>query len=106
MKNLCGFFLLLSLLSCGPTLEEIEKMPDDQKGQALYEKFCTQCHGENGDLGSSGATELSKSRLSDENIVEIIKYGRIDKGMPAHKDLLGNDSNINSVKDYIKTLRK
>ncbi len=105
MRHIYFILFSISLCSCGPSLEDIEKMPEENRGQALYEKFCLQCHGGDGDLGSSGAPELSKSILSDEEVIEIIKYGRVEKGMPAHENLLGSDKNIVLVKEYIKSFR-
>ena len=104
MRNFI-FFSFIALNACGPSLEDIEKMPEEERGKALYEKFCSQCHGDDGKM-MSGVSDLSHSSLNDSMIVLTITNGRLEKGMPPHKDLLGTQENIVLLKDYIKTLRR
>lgn len=72
-------------------------------GKALYENNCIQCHGTDGKLGNSGATDLSKSVLSDEESKNRIRNGL--NAMPPMAEVLGSESNIDSVVQYIKSFR-
>jgi mono/diheme cytochrome c family protein len=65
---------------------------------------CAQCHGEDGKLGSSGAKDLSVSKLSDDKILQIIKNGK--GAMPSMKALLETDTNIQLVLSHVKALRR
>ena len=71
-------------------------------GKLVYEKNCMICHGEHGDEGNSGASDLSKSLMNEEQKVNTIKYGRGDM-QPF--DYLSEDE-IGAVVDYIETLKK
>lgn len=91
--------------SCSPSIEEIEKLPEAERGKALYDAKCASCHGEDGKLGSSGAKDLSQSTLADVEIKNCILNGN-DKGMPPFKDQLGSEENLNLLVAYVKSLRK
>jgi mono/diheme cytochrome c family protein len=45
-------------------------------GEALYGKNCMLCHGEDGKLGASGATDISKTELDIQGIKEVILNGK------------------------------
>jgi uncharacterized membrane protein SirB2 len=76
-----------------------------EHGKFLYTKAlaCTGCHGENGSLGNSGAFDLSKSTLTDEEIMNVIKNGR--KLMPAYGSQL-DEYQLKALTAYVKSLRK
>ena len=74
-----------------------------EQGASLYSMHCAQCHGEDGKLGASGAKDLSASKLSDAEMVKIIKQGK--GAMPSMKALLETNQNINLVLSHIKGLR-
>ena len=91
--------------------QETAKQQDDfssqtsaDQGASLYSMHCAQCHGEDGKLGASGAKDLSTSKLSDQDILHIIKKGK--GAMPSMKALLETDQNINLVLSHIKGLRR
>ena len=108
-------FLLLVLIaagsaSCSSNPDHSEETASNEStpskneiGKELFSSHCISCHGEDGKLGLSGAGDLSKSRLSDNELMGIIKGGR--KGMPAMGPVLGNESAIQSVAAYVKELR-
>lgn len=83
--------------------EEIAQQTPAEQGASLYTMHCAQCHGEDGKLGSSGAKDLSASKLSDEKMLHIIKNGK--GAMPPMKALLETDTNIQLVLGHIKALR-
>ena len=93
------------IFSCSQSIEEIEKLPETERGKALYDAKCASCHGEDGKLGSSGAKDLSQSTLTDDEIKNSVLYGN-EKGMPPFKDQLGTEDNINLLVSYVKSLRK
>ena len=93
------------IFSCSQSIEEIEKLPETERGKALYDAKCASCHGEDGKLGSSGAKDLSQSTLADVEIKNCILNGN-DKGMPPFKDQLGSEENLNLLVAYVKSLRK
>lgn len=75
-----------------------------EKAASLYSMHCAQCHGEDGKLGSSGAKDLSKSQLTDNEIIQMIKKGK--KAMPPMEALLETQENISLVAKHVKGLRK
>ncbi|MCS7029204.1 MAG: cytochrome c [Bacteroidia bacterium] len=71
-------------------------------GKQLYTAACTNCHGENGELGKSGAKNLKTSTLSEAEKKHIILNG---KGvMPAYRSL--SEVQVQSILEYIKTFKK
>jgi mono/diheme cytochrome c family protein len=98
------------LLSCGEEKKsktvkwdetESDAAPDPQ---ATYLINCSSCHGEDGKLGASQAADLSKSTLSDKEILKMINEGN-DKGMMPYKDLIP-EAERKALVPYVKTLRK
>lgn len=72
--------------------------------KALYFDNCASCHGVDGKLGISGASDLSSSKLSVDEVVSILEKGR--KNMPAMKEILGGDETVAKVSEYTLELRK
>lgn len=71
-------------------------------GKQLYTAACVSCHGENGDLGKSGAKNLKTSTLSEQEKSMIIKKG---KGvMPSYSSL--SDAQVQAIVKYVSTLKK
>ncbi len=102
---LCGFGLLMVACQNSPEPQgEFEKQTPAEQGASLYSMHCAQCHGEDGQLGASGAKDLSNSLLSEAQISKLIENGK--GAMPPMKALLETDQNINLVIDHIKKLRR
>lgn len=104
---LIGMILLVSVLhSCGETSEPIQETPKSPQEEAkdLYTLNCASCHGMDGKLGGSGSKDLSKSTLSDEEMIDIITNGK--NNMPAMKDVIQDPSKIKNIAEFVKTLRK
>jgi mono/diheme cytochrome c family protein len=70
-------------------------------GKAVYQKNCIVCHGVNGDMGASGAFNLTTSELAVEERVAVITNGR--NAMASYKDLL-KEEEIQAVAEYTMTL--
>ncbi len=90
-------------LSCSNQNGQSNGSVSSSTGKTLYETNCAQCHGSDGKLGNSGATDLSVSVLSDDESKNRIKNGL--NAMPPMAELLGSEANIDSVVQFIKTLR-
>lgn len=86
--------------SDGETAAVPAKAPD---GEKIYKQYCVTCHGLYGDMGASGAFNLTTSTLSKAERLEVITKGR--KLMTAFENLLTPEK-IDAVADYIETLRK
>lgn len=81
--------------------EEVS-IPD---AETLYILHCEACHGVDGAKGTSNAADLSKSKLSDAKILDVILNGN-EKGMMPYREILGSKEAAKSLVDYVKTLRK
>lgn len=95
------------LTACGSGKKDNNVLPaetPEEKGESLFIMNCASCHGEDGKLGSSGAKDLSASKLSDKKIEEIIRKGK--NAMPSQEAVLETDENIRLVIEHVKTLRK
>ncbi len=96
------------LSSCSGEKKPEEGIETDQlvgiDPKALYFDNCASCHGVDGKLGISGASDLSSSKLGVDEIVSILEKGR--KNMPAMKEILGGDEAVAKVAEYTLELRK
>lgn len=105
------FFFSLTLLaagcilySCGNNGVQAETTATEAQvnGSQIFADNCVVCHGKDGKAGISGATDLSKSRLTHAQVVEVITKGR--NGMRAFSEL--TKAEIEAVAWYVETLRK
>lgn len=65
---------------------------------------CTSCHGAAGDAMIGGASDLTKTMLTKEQIVDVIKNGRNEGKMPPYAAL--SDAERNALADYVLSLKK
>ncbi len=72
-------------------------------GEAIYKKRCVVCHGINGDMGMSGAKDLTQSELPVEERVQIITNGK--NVMTAFGGIL-EEEEIKAVAEYTFSLKK
>lgn len=92
--------MMASLLFSFTSLNQ--EKPSIEKGKNIFFANCVRCHGTDGAKGKWGAKNLKQSTLSRTAVVNQISNG---KGwMPSWKNRLTN-TDIESVADYIKTLR-
>lgn len=99
-----GIFVTAAILfSCGNSGEK--KSSSKAIGQETYEKQCVRCHGEDGNLGLSGAKSLSKTNLSSADMIPIITNGSSGGIMPSYRDVLSEEE-IKNVAQYIETRLK
>jgi mono/diheme cytochrome c family protein len=108
LKSLLIVFLTSIFISCsGNNTKTIESEEDEPvvEVKSLYVIHCESCHGLEGNKGISGAADLSKSKLSDAQILDVIENGN-KKGMMPYKDLISNKNERLSLVEFVKTLRK
>lgn len=113
MKILLFSAFVLILSSCADkksgseeTIGEEEVVTGENstdEGKIVYTANCNLCHGPDGTAGVSGAANLQKSTMNENDVETIISYGK--GGMAPYKGLL-SDKDIQNVKAYVMTLRK
>jgi cytochrome c6 len=93
--------MVMLVFSCGNTAGPEGSMATSDVAK-LYSIRCAMCHGDNGKLGLAGASDLSISQMTMEERIAIITNG---KGtMTPFKDMI-SAAEINSLAEYIGTLR-
>jgi len=70
-------------------------------GKRVYNTYCLTCHGQKGDMGASGAHDLTKTELSLAESIKVITEGR---GLMTPHKFLGDDK-IKAVAKYIETFK-
>lgn len=95
---------LVFLGSCSAPENEPNPEKEVPKGQALFVNNCASCHGMDGRLGLSGASDLGVSQLSNEEVISVLKKGR--NAMPSFEAILKTQANIEAVAVYTLELRK
>lgn len=95
---------LASTKSVSVTPEETDPTYDINKhGAEIYTANCVNCHGQDGKMGFSGASDLSASQLDLNSRFQIIKFGK--NSMQPFENRL-DDIEIRAVATYIEKLRK
>ncbi len=86
--------------------EEVKKpkaSASNRKGKLVYKQYCVICHGGDGKLAISNATDLTTSTVELEERIDQITNG---KGlMTPYKDILSEEQ-IRSVAEYLAELRQ
>ena len=97
------------IISCDSEEESTVSTVSFLPGNKLYEQNCISCHGKKGNLGVSGATDLSQSQKSLEEKISFIKKGSGDGVMQAYGEENGgflSDEEIENIANYVETLAK
>ncbi|MEK7257347.1 MAG: cytochrome c [Bacteroidota bacterium] len=108
MKSILTFFCLAALLfACGDSSEKdsAAAKPAAQDGEKVYKSYCVTCHGIYGDMGASGAFNLTTSTLSVPQRVEVITNGRAGTAMIGFQQQL-TEEKIQAVAEYTLKLKK
>ena len=71
-------------------------------GEKIYKQYCVACHGLYGDMGASGAYDLTSSELPVEERITVITNGR--NTMTAFEAIL-EEEEIAAVANYTLTLK-
>jgi len=103
---LCSLFIF----ACGDSPKEEAKKPAKKKavakkidGGKVYKQYCVTCHGVTGDMGASGAFDLTTTKLTLDEKIAVITNGR--NTMTPFKGLL-SEAKIKAVAEYTETLQK
>jgi cytochrome c6 len=77
LSSISILFLLSSLpfFGCGDQGKKSEDKSAEVDGERIYRDRCASCHGASGKKGVSGAKDLTRSKLSMKERIEIIKNG-------------------------------
>ncbi|MAT55189.1 MAG: cytochrome C [Saprospirales bacterium] len=107
MKYIFSFLIFATLIyACSSSNAENSASASASKkaedGEKIYKTYCVTCHGIYGDMGSSGAFDLTISQLTLEERIKVISEGR--NLMTPFKELLSEEK-IKAVAEYIETLR-
>lgn len=116
MKNFTSIILVLVAImaftfACGDsgaknasakTASNTPAKPKPVDGSKVYKLNCTVCHGVSGDMGASGAHDLTKSKLTVEERMAVIKNGR--NTMTPFANILSEEK-IKAVAEYTMTLK-
>lgn len=96
----------LFLFSCGEKNDSFQKPKNikELSGKEVYESWCISCHGSKGNLGISGAADLSVAQASIEENIYTITNGSQSGKMTPFKGLL-NEKEIDAVAQYIESLK-
>lgn len=114
------FRLGFALALAGMVFSAVAVSAQDDEGKVLYDKYCSQCHGDDGDgLGvaapflkpaprdfTTGKYKIRRTPSGylplDEDLERVIKVGLPYTAMPGFQNAL-NDSQVKSVVAYLKT---
>lgn len=99
--------ILASIWACGSNdtgTDASKSVSSDKKidGKKIYSRYCVSCHGMYGNMGTSGAFDLTKSELNVSEKVQVITNGR--KLMTSFKSTLSAEE-IKAVAEYTETLK-
>ena len=76
---------------------------DGPDGKSIYKQYCVTCHGLYGNMGASGAFNLTTSELSVPERITVIKKGR--GAMTPFESLL-DEAEIKAVAEYTLELKQ
>jgi mono/diheme cytochrome c family protein len=97
--GLYGFAEMHSKLK--PKVETAEGTEAVVQGKAIYAQECVKCHGDNGKLGVMNAADLTATKLTTDEISQVIKNG---KGvMPGFTQY--SDAEVKAISEYVLTLK-
>ncbi len=103
--------LAFAVFACGgetPKEQKITKKAAVKKkkkanGEKVYKQYCVTCHGVYGDMGASGAANLTETKLTLDEKIAVITNGR--NTMTPFKGLL-SEAKIKAVAEYTEKLKK
>ncbi len=97
--------MFVSLLATG-LISTATLASDTHKGNTIYEKYCSNCHGSDGRGVMATAPDFSIGQgliKSDRSLVERIEKG--DNVCPSFKKVI-KERNLYDLVSYIRTLRQ
>ena len=102
--------LAFAVFACGEetpkeqkTTKKTAKKKKKVDGEKVYKQYCVTCHGVYGDMGASGAANLTESKLTTDEKINVVTNGR--NTMTPFKGLL-SEAKIKAVVEYTEKLKK
>jgi cytochrome c oxidase cbb3-type subunit III len=101
-----SFFIIVILIIAIGSSKDNTQNAYAQEGEKMYAQMCAACHGETGlGEGEFSGTALNNqqflSSVSDEDIFNYIKFGRVEALMPEYGSVL-EDEEINKLTAYVR----
>ncbi len=112
MKQTLAFLLIATFIyACGSSdtpeetsgAQQATTATSQADGKKIYKQYCVTCHGLYGDMGASGAFNLTTSELPVADRIVVITKGR--GAMTPFENLLDADE-IAAVAEYTLELKK
>ena len=100
VRGICSIALVLKACGDGGT-DNANNEGSTDPGTFIYNSNCVMCHGRDGNLGMSGAKDLTKSTLGKGEMIAVVTNGR--GGMIGFKTMLSKQE-IDEVVDHARTL--
>lgn len=97
---ICCIALIMVACGTGNATHSSDNSTADP-GTAIFLTNCVMCHGRDGNLGLSGAKDLTQSTLSKEEMIAVVTHGR--GGMASFEKMLSTQE-IGEVVDHVRTL--
>jgi mono/diheme cytochrome c family protein len=104
-ERIATFFILISAMMIGCLSSDDQKSTSknvENDGKKIYQKYCSSCHGVQGDLGLNGAIHLNESSLNIDEKIIVVTKGR--NTMTAFGNILSPDQ-IKSVVLYTEQFK-
>ncbi|MEN9977885.1 MAG: hypothetical protein RLZZ569_510 [Bacteroidota bacterium] len=101
--------VFLVAVSCSSGSDEATAVQATQpltkiEAHSVYMLNCASCHGEDGQLGASGAANLVASKMNEAQIRTTILKGN-NKGMMPYEEIL-SPREINALVEVVKSLQQ
>ena len=106
-KIIVAFAFMLAIVACGGGKEKSKGSSSDSgtsvvNAEKIFKSNCMLCHGEDGKLGLNNSKDLTISKLSLEERIDIVTNGK--NTMVGFSSLLDKDE-IKVVAEYTFTLK-
>ena len=73
---ICACVMLVLLACSSADGASAEMKGPGSPGEVIYKSQCVMCHGRKGNLNMSGAKDLTKSELTEEEMIAVVTSGR------------------------------
>ena len=103
MKRYHLIFVLIVIAAGGVLIYGTLTAEDIERGEQLYEEYCTTCHGDDLDGGMAGSLIDGDWQFGskDSHIFRNVKYGILDRGMPGFEGTLSDDDIRNILDELV-----
>lgn len=96
--------LWLGLFSCHSP-DWADEVTGEVRGDYIYNYYCTSCHGKQGNAKISGASDLTKSSLTPDEVLKVILNGR-GRNMPSYRNMIVEEEEHFKLVEFVMQLRE